>query len=343
MLLLVLALFCWGSWANAQRLVFKWRFELFYYDFAIGAALCAVVAALVLGNMNSQELTISDNLVLAGYRKLAFAFAAGVVVNLAIILMAATVSVSGMAVAFPLVFGVGLTVASVVNFIGNPQGSNVILLFGGIVLVLVSIIVDNFAYRSHLDALAALSKAGPMLDPRTRLPVKTPLAARGIVLGTIAGVIYGFFLPLIDLSRSGDNGLGPYGVAALAGAGIFASTLLYVPFFLNFPVHGAPANMLDYFKGAKKQHFWGIFGGVVWAAGLVAALVAGASTAAKPLIAPSTALLYGAPVVGVLWGTVAWQEFKGSSTGVKMMLLATLVVYVAGLAMVSLAPVYASK
>jgi cytochrome c-type biogenesis protein CcmH/NrfF len=81
----------------------------------------------------------------------------------------------------------------------------------------------------------------------------------------------------------------------------------------------------------------------VWAAGLVAALVAGASTAAKPLIAPSTALLYGAPVLGVLWGTVAWQEFRGSTTAVKMMILATVVVYAAGLALISLAPVYASK
>ncbi|MHC4571465.1 MAG: multidrug DMT transporter permease, partial [Planctomycetota bacterium] len=28
---------CWGSWANTQKLASKeWRFQLFYWDYAIG-------------------------------------------------------------------------------------------------------------------------------------------------------------------------------------------------------------------------------------------------------------------------------------------------------------------
>jgi glucose uptake protein len=342
-ILLALTLLCWGSWANSQRLVFKWRFELFYYDFALGALLCGGIAALVLGNLNPQELNISDNMVLAGYRKIAFAVAAGALVNLATILMVASISISGMTIAFPLTFGIGLVITSVMNFIGAPQSMNAILLFGGAILILAAIVVDIFAYRSHLDGLAALSKAGPMLDPRTRLPVKAPLAPRGIVLAVLAGIIYGFFFPLIDASRGGDNGVGPYGIAGLLVIGLFVSTLLYVPFFVNFPVFGAPVNVLDYFKGAKKQHFWGIFGGIVWAAGLVAALVAASSPAARPLVAPTTALVNGAPILAALWGILVWQEFKGCATGVKMMLTAMLVVFAAGLALISIAPLYAAK
>jgi glucose uptake protein len=281
---------------------------------------------------------------IAGYRKMAYGVAAGILVNLALMLLAAAVSLSGLAVAFPLAFGVGLVVTSVASFIGNPQSSNAMLLFGGLVLILVAVLVDVLAYRSHMDALAAATKTGPMLDPRTKLPVRTPIAARGILLSVLAGILLGFFLPIVDLSRTGDNGVGPYGLAALIGTGMFFSTLLYVPFFINFPVLGDPIQVRDFFKGARWQHFWGLFGGIIWAAGLLGALVEGAvppALQANPAVV--TGLIQGAPIVAALWGLLALREFKGSSQGVKSLMLGMIVVYVAGLAMVSLAPVYAAK
>jgi glucose uptake protein len=344
LLLLVLALICWGSWANSQRLVFKWRFELFYYDFALGMAACILIATFTLGGMNSQELSVTDNFMIASYRKMAFAVAAGILVNLANMLLVAGISLSGMAVAFPLSFGIALIVASVTNLIGNSLAFNAALLFGGLVLVLAAILVDVVAYRSHLDALAAATKSGPMLDPRTKLPVRTPIAARGILLSILSGIALGFFMPLVDMSRSGEGGVGPYGIALLIGCGMFSSTLLYVPFFVNFPVQGEPMQVRDYFKGAKRQHFWGIFGGFVWAVGLLAALVAvAAPPAALTGPALTTGLLQGAPVLAALWGLLAWREFNGSTQGVKLLMLGTIVLYLAGLTLVSLAPVYASK
>jgi glucose uptake protein len=344
LLLLILTLVCWGSWANSQRLVFKWRFELFYYDFALGLAACVLIAAFTLGSMNSQELTLSDNLMIAGYRKMAYGVAAGVLVNLAYMLLVAAISLSGMAVAFPLSFGIGLVVMSVTNFISNPQLSNALLLFSGLVLVLVSVLVDTVAYRSHLDALKEKSKMGPVLDPRTKLPVRPPIAARGILLSLLSGVALGFFFPVVDASRGGDNGVGPYGLAVMIAIGVFFSTLLYVPFFINFPVQGDPVQVRDYFKGAKKQHFWGIFAGFVWAIGLLAALV---EVAAPPSVRTSPALAFGlvqaVPILATLWGLFAWREIKDSTQGVKMLLLVTIVLYLAGLALVSLAPVYTSK
>jgi glucose uptake protein len=342
-LLLVLALFCWGSWANSQRLVYKWRFELFYYDFALGLGACVLIAAFTLGSMNTQELTLSDNMMLAGYRKIAYALAAGVVINLANMLMVAGISVSGMAVAFPLSFGMGLVVTSIVDFIGNPQGSNALLLFGGLVLVMVAVVLDAYAYRTHVDALVALSKAGRTVDPRTKPAVAAPPTARGLMVSALSGVIYGFFFPIVDSSRLGDNGVGPYGVAALVGAGMVISTLLYVPFFINFPVLGAPVQVRDYFKGAKKQHFWGIFGGFVWAIGLIAYLAEGAGPSAKAVSTLALSLPPAAGILGALWGILAWNEFKGATHGVKMLLLGMVVVFGAGIALVALAPLYAAK
>lgn len=343
LLLLILTLFCWGSWINTQRLVYKWRFELFYYDFALGVGLCALIAVYFLGYANPQELTVSDNLMIAGYRKMANAAAAGLVINLATIMLVAAISVSGITLVFPLAFGVGLIVMALTDFIGGPP-TNAALLFSGMVLILFAVLADIFAYRSHIAALSSKSKSPEILDPGTRLPVRNPKANVGIILSVISGIAWGFFFPLIDSSRSGDSGVGPYGVAGLIGGVVFLSTLLYVPFFLNFPVQGQPVQMRTYFQGTKKQHFWGIFGGILWTVGLLAVLLEGAAPApARTAPALASILTFGAPVLGTLWGMLAWREFKGSPQGVKMLHFGMVFLFVAGLTLISLAPVYVTR
>jgi glucose uptake protein len=60
LLLIVFSILCWGSWANLLKLG-GWRFELFYYDFAWGALLCAAIAAFTFGMLNPKELTFQEN------------------------------------------------------------------------------------------------------------------------------------------------------------------------------------------------------------------------------------------------------------------------------------------
>ena len=40
--LMILSMLCWGSWANTFK-VSKWRFELYYFDFAFGLLVAAVI------------------------------------------------------------------------------------------------------------------------------------------------------------------------------------------------------------------------------------------------------------------------------------------------------------
>jgi len=44
LMLTILTMICWGSWANVLKLAKGWRFELLYYDYSIGVALCAALA-----------------------------------------------------------------------------------------------------------------------------------------------------------------------------------------------------------------------------------------------------------------------------------------------------------
>ena len=46
----VITMLCWGSWANTQKLTSKeWRFELFYWDYAIGVMLFSLALAFTAG------------------------------------------------------------------------------------------------------------------------------------------------------------------------------------------------------------------------------------------------------------------------------------------------------
>lgn len=343
LLLLIASMLCWGSWANTQKLAGKWRFELFYYDYSVGVVLLALLAAFTLGQWDPKELSFTDNFLIASKRQMAWGAGAGVVFNLANMLLVASIAVSGMAVAFPIAIGLALIIGVVWNYMLNPQGS-AMLLFGGVALVLIAIIIDAFAYSAYTDAKrqAALKASALHPDPKAkRAAAAAPGAGRGIILAIVSGILMGMFYPLVEISREGDGGVSPYGIGLLFSGGVLLSSFFYIPFFLNFPVEGPPIEMSEYFKGTKRQHLLGIAGGIVWMAGALTNFAA-ASTPPSVHVGPavSYALGQGATLVSALWGLLVWREFKGAGFGVKMLLVGMIVLFIAGLGMISIAPLH---
>src|ERR1700733_9540827 len=96
--LMLLSMLCWGSWANSFKLTRKWRFELFYFDYSLGVVLAALIAAFTFGNLGYDGFSFADDLRHAGLRQDAWALAAGIVFNLANMLLVAAISIAGMAV-----------------------------------------------------------------------------------------------------------------------------------------------------------------------------------------------------------------------------------------------------
>jgi glucose uptake protein len=333
LLLIILSMICWGSWANTFKLSGKWRFELFYYDYSLGVLIAAIVAAYTFGSMG-PDLSFSDNLIIALRRNMAYAGAAGVVFNLANMLLVAAISVSGMAVAFPIGIGLALVVGVIWSYSLNKQG-NPILLATGVVLVVGAIIVDALAYSAHAKPVAA--KAGKRKGPGT--------SPKGIMLSLISGLLMGSFYPLVEMAKGGgpdDAGLGPYAVAFLFAVGVFLSTFIFNLYFLNLPVQGAALSMFDYFKGSISQHVLGILGGLIWCIGAIANFVA-ASAPKTVQVGPavSYAVGQGATMVSALWGLLVWKEFAGASGKVRVLLALMLILFLAGLIIVSIAPLYA--
>ena len=343
LILMVLSMLCWGSWANTFKLAGKWRFELFYYDYAAGVLIAAVVAAYTFGSLGN-DLTFSDNLLITGKRNMAFGVAGGAVFNLANMLLVAAISVAGLAVAFPVGIGLALVVGVIWNYILNPQG-NKFLLAGGVLLVVGAIVIDAMAYAAHKRVRKTQNEPAPPQRGRTKAPPRSSGGAKGIILSLVSGLLMGSFYPLVQMGMDGgmdSGGLGPYAVAVMFAAGVFLSTFIYNLYFLNLPVEGEPISMLAYFSGNWKQHALGIVGGLIWCTGAVANFVA-ASSPQSVQVGPaiSYAIGQGATMVSALWGLLVWKEFAGATPKVKALIAVMLILFVAGLAFVSLAPIYA--
>jgi len=335
---MILSMLCWGSWANTYKLAGKWRFELYYFDYAFGLLIAALILAFTVGSLGFDGFSLMDDLMQAGKHQWVYGFLAGVIFNLANILLMAAIAVAGMAVAFPIAIGLALIIGVGLNFLIKPAG-NPVLLFSGCVLILAAIVVDATAYHL-LGILRHEEQARAGKAKSTRRPTST----KGVVLALVCGLLMGLFYPLVEKAKEGEVGLGPYAVGVVFAVGVFLSTFGFDLFFMNLPVEGDPVEIGDFFKGKPKQHLLGIAGGMIWCIGGIASFVA-ASTPPEVQVGPaiSYAMGQGATLVSALWGLLVWKEFKGADVRIKGLLALMLLLFCGGLALVSIAPLYARQ
>jgi glucose uptake protein len=314
----VVTMLCWGSWANTQKLATReWRFQLFYWDYAFGAFLLAVLLAFTLGSTGNDGRGFVTDLMQADGKWLGSAFLGGVIFNLANILLVAAIDMAGMAVAFPVGIGLALVLGVVTTYVAKPEG-NVPMLALGVGCVMIAIVLDALAYKR----LAAADKRTP---------------TKGIILSVVAGVLMGFFYSFVAQALGRFDSathvleagkLSPYTAIVLFSAGLLASNFLWNSIVMARPFSGVPVTYRDYFtKGNARLHFIGILGGVIWSVGMSFSIIA--SSAAGPAL--SYGLGQGATLVGAVWGVFIWKEFNGAPPGTGPLLAAMFFLYVIGL------------
>lgn len=317
-ILCVITMLCWGSWANTQKLASKsWSFQLFYWDYAIGIVLLTLIFGLTLGSSGDEGRSFITDLSQASSGAIISAFIGGVIFNIANLLIVAAIDIAGMAVAFPVGIGIALILGVVVNYIADPIG-NPVLLFSGVGLVATAIIFDAIAYRK----MTSLSSSTPV---------------KGIVLSIVGGVLMGFFYRFVAASISTDFSspeaglLTPYSAVFIFAIGIFVSNFLWNTIFMYKPLKGNKVSYSDYFtKGNLKLHSIGILGGIIWCIGMSLSLIA----ADKAGFAISYGLGQGATMVAAAWGVFVWKEFKGSPKSVNNLIAFMFFFFITGLALI---------
>jgi glucose uptake protein len=315
--LMITSMLCWGSWPNTLKATGSWRFELFYWDYVWGILLCAAAVGLTFGRTDPMSVeSFFTNLASASGLSMALAFIAGMVFNIANMLLVAAIAIAGMSVAVPIGIGLALVIGSVLNYLISPAG-NPLVLFAGVAAIVIAIVLDAMAYRKL---------SGP-----------SQLTTRGIVLSILCGVFMGLFYPFVAKALKGPGHLTPYTVAIIFALGVIASNFPLNYAFMRRPVKGPPVEVREYFSSRLPLHGWGILGGVIWGIGTITNFVASYAQMVGP--AASYALGQGSTMVSAAWGVFVWQEFSGATRNVKTLLALMFGFFLAGLTLVATAPV----
>ncbi len=316
--LCVITMLCWGSWANTQKLASKtWPFPLFYWDYAIGIILLTLIFGFTLGSSGEAGRPFLEDLAQGEQSSFVSAFIGGVIFNIANLLIVAAIDVAGMAVAFPVGIGIALVLGVIVNYMATPVGDP-ILLFIGVALVALAIIVDALAYRKLSSKQAS-----------------TP--TKGILLSLAGGILMGFFYRFVAASVSTDfsnpePGLfTPYSAVFVFSIGIFVSNFLWNTYFMYKPIKGEAVSYADYFKrGDLRLHAIGILGGVIWCIGMSLSMIA----SEKAGFAISYGLGQGATMVAAAWGVFIWKEFADAPKGTNRYINLMFLFFIVGLALI---------
>src|SRR5271167_5094157 len=309
--MMITSAICWGSWANTYKGVKNYRFELFYWDYAVGIFLISLVLALTMGSTGNDADSFLSNVHSADGSNIVSTMVGGAIFNLANLLLVAAIDMAGLAIAFPVSIGIALVVGVVSSYILQPRGNGA-LLAAGVICAVIAVIMDGKAYGSLISAGRSTSK-------------------KSIIACIVSGVLMGLWAPFVAHAMTQGNTLGPYSVAVFLTLGALLSCSIWNVYFMKKPLVGEPVSFSKLFSGPISGHALGLLGGFIWGTGMVFNLVAARFTS----VAMSYAIGQSAPMVAALWGVLVWKEFAGAPRKAKVYLVLMFVFYALGILLVA--------
>ena len=310
LLMMITSAVCWGSWANTYKGVKNYRFELFYWDYAIGIFLISLVLAFTMGSSGHDSSSFLNNVQTADASNIISTLVGGAIFNLANLLLVAAIDMAGLAVALPVSIGIALVVGVVLNYALQPKG-NAAFLASGVACAVVAVVLDGKAFGSLARDRNASRKS--------------------IVISVVSGVLMGLWSPFTTYGLTRGNVLTPYSSVVFLTLGALLSCFIWNIYFMKKPLAGEPVGFGGFFTAAPSGHMLGLLGGIVWGIGAVFYAVAGKATS----FAISYAIGQSAPMVGALWGIFAWKEFAGAGARAKLYLVLMFVFYALAILLVA--------
>ena len=302
LLMMITSAICWGSWANTYKGVKNYRFELFYWDYAIGIFFISLVLALTMGSTGHDSSSFLNNVQSSDGKNIVSTLVGGAIFNLANLLLVAAIDMAGLAVAFPVSIGIALVVGTLLNYVLQPKGNLVFLLLG-VACAFIAVVLDGKAF-------------GTLSAGRTA-------SRKSIVVCVVSGVLMGLWSPFTTYGTTRGNALTPYSSVVFLTLGALLSCFIWNLYFMKKPLVGEPVNFGGFFTAPPSGHLLGLLGGIIWGTGTVFNVVAGKATT----FAVSYAIGQSAPMVGALWGIFAWKEFAGAGPRGKLYLSLMFVFY----------------
>jgi len=313
LIMTILSTVCWGSFANTFKLTRNYRFELYYWDYAIGIVLIAVVLAHTMGSVHGGPTSFRENLHATTWANVGYAAVGGFIFNIANVLLIAGIELVGLAVAFPTAIGIALVEGVVLSYAIQPKG-NPVLLGAGVAMAVLAVVLVGRSY-------GALGTPG---QARSR---------KGTIVCVVSGLLMGTFAPFITRAMTAARPLTPYTAAVAFTLGAFACCFVFNIILMKKPLVGEPVTFAGYRAAPASYHLLGLAGGIVWGVGTVFNFVAAGLVG----VAISYAIGQASPMVAALWGVVVWKEFAGSNAKARMYLAGMFATYVLSLVLIAAA------
>jgi glucose uptake protein len=307
----ILSTICWGSFANTFKLTKHYRFEIYYWDYAIGIVGISIVLALTMGSMGNSGDSFLVNMQSASAANLADAAIGGFIFNIANVLLLAGIEIVGLAVAFPISIGIALVEGVVLSYAIQPKG-NAVLLGAGVAMALIAVVMIGKAYGELQGAGRTVSR-------------------KGVVVCVISGLLMGTFAPFVTRAMTAAHPLTPYTVAVFFTLGAFLCCFLFNVYLMKNPLVGEPLDFSSYRRAPSTYHALGVLGGAIWGVGTVLNFVAASLVG----VAISYAIGQASPMIAALWGVLVWREFRGSGGRAKGYLAGMFICYVVALVLIA--------
>lgn len=311
----------WGSWSNCLKFTEGFiRFEVFYIEFSFSVFALSLLAAFTLGmapgDGDAPKYTYLDDFRGKTWEQYLCAIGAGLVFNIANLMLCKGIGLLGIAVAFPLCIGTALVLGTLVTYAVQSKGDFALLIVG-VIIAFAAVCLASVVQTLKDRQLAARSlkaqdpeiqasradQSGGLLpgacsgsnngDEAAGLPASVgeatengPSLQRKLAICIVGGILMGCWNPLVtiaeDKDRNGEPGLSAYGELTFYTFAVAVSSLFLIPVVLRFPLEGGPSTPLGLVCAEMrdvppKAHFWSLLAGVIWCVGTLANAVGGSS------------------------------------------------------------------
>jgi hypothetical protein len=266
-----------------------------------------------------SDLSFSDRLLVASHTAQAFVSAGGLLFGVGTVLLFGSISYAGIAVGFLLATALAFFV---LNCFAATQHAGTALT-GAALLALTALLILRSG-RGHPPGKSA---------KRTTLS----RSSKGLFLAVIAGLALGLSSFLTGNGLFGDLGVGAYGAVVLFSVAAFLSTIGLDLLLFNLPIEGSRLPAGAYFRLSGSQHARGMVTGLIWAIGLLSALLAG-SVVTSPNVKLVTSFLPAVSfAVSLAWVVAGFRERSRSAPQAQFSVLRNGILILVGLVLYAFA------
>lgn len=311
LIMTIVSTICWGSFANTLKLTKNFRFELYYWSYAIGIFAISLALALTMGSTGHNAQSFLTNYHSAAHANVFHAAVGGFIFNIANVLLMAGIEIAGLAVAFPISIGIALVEGVVLSYALQPKGSGA-LLGAGVAMAVVAIILIGKAYGQLGGSGRGVSR-------------------KGVVICIVSGLLMGAFAPFITSAMTAERPVTPYTAAVLFTFGALVCCFFFNVYLMKRPLVGTPLSFVDLGRAPAGYHVLGFIGGCIWGVGTVFNFVAASLVG----VAISYAIGQASPMIAAVWGVFVWHEFRGSNARAKGYLAGMFAAYALALVLIA--------